>query len=425
MRTGKATTSLIGWWLTTNLVLGLGSSCYCSGFTLPRSAVIATKSRTFTSRNQCLSILVGLAFRDDRNDNNDDASCFIFAANAARVDVRNLLTQRAIQSFMFLLTTVRDPHSVKWIEDFLDTQNQLDFHGTGAGYLERFGGSWDAPLLAMAQEPKNVIIVRAKRSGAGHRGWSRNNPYLPERFVEFEIDVDPVSLASRILSVREQIAREWVTDLDILSDANSQILDSYFAKAKGGRQSEQRQDDDDADNTEQLGAPLAAFDRTAVNILNNHMGFNVGASSPFRKGNFDLLYNLCTQAAVHRVLRDLGQQQEEAAFCWLRDFYIHRVAEFFDGDQRYGRADDFMEELLLTSPSVVYTGTKDRKQMASLADPMGLAERIIEGRREVVAEWKETMKQVPDEHASGIRIVLLGKQTTAWNSEPSTTGGFE
>ena len=35
--------------------------------------------------------------------------------NEARVDVRNLLTQRAIQSFMFLLTSVRDPHSAKWV----------------------------------------------------------------------------------------------------------------------------------------------------------------------------------------------------------------------------------------------------------------------------------------------------------------------
>lgn len=36
------------------------------------------------------------------------------ARNKARTCVRNLLTQRAIQSFMYLCETCRDPHTVKW-----------------------------------------------------------------------------------------------------------------------------------------------------------------------------------------------------------------------------------------------------------------------------------------------------------------------
>jgi hypothetical protein len=34
----------------------------------------------------------------------------------ARTCVRNLLTQRAIQSFMFLLLSCRDPHTVQWLQ---------------------------------------------------------------------------------------------------------------------------------------------------------------------------------------------------------------------------------------------------------------------------------------------------------------------
>lgn len=226
--------------------------------------------------------------------------------------------------------------------------------------------------MAMMERPKDVIIVSAKRSGKGHRGWSKNNPYLEDRWVDFEIDVDPASLTSRILSVREQIAKEWATyDLDVLQAANAQILDSYLKMAKVERAKRDAQ---------LVTTPPVVFERTAVDILNNSTEAFTGggASSPFRKGNFDLLYNLVTQASIHRLLRQLGggggggeeeAEQQQISFAWLRDFYTDRVQEYFDGDQKYGRADDFMDDLLSASPSVVYSD--DGK--AGLADPMRLA----------------------------------------------------
>lgn len=345
-------------------------------------------------------------------DNNDEA--LSRARNDSRTDVRNLLTQRAIQSFIFLCTSVRDPHSGKWIEDFLDAKNQLEFHGTGAAYIEQFGGTWDAPLLAMMERPKDVVVVSAKRSGKGHRGWSKNNPYLEDRYVEFNIDIDPVSLTSRILSVREQIANEWVTDLDVLAAANEGILESYFKIAK-----EERSKKDD----ELAASPQSAFERTAVNILGDNINFQSSANSPFRKGNFDLLYNLCTQASIHRVLREYREEGDakKVPFAWLRDFYSDRVTEYFDGNQSYGRADDFIEELLLSSPSVVYTDNRK----AGLVDPMGLAEEIIQKRREIVVEWKELMASVPQDHTDGIRRILLEKQMEAWGSGTPLGEGFQ
>ncbi|CAJ1937332.1 unnamed protein product [Cylindrotheca closterium] len=350
------------------------------------------------------------------------------ARNDARTDIRNLLTQRAIQSFLFLCTSVRDPHSVKWIEEFLDAHNQLDFHGTGAAYFEAFGGTWDAPLLAMMEMPKDVVVVSAKRSGKGHRGWSKNNPYLEDRYVEFNIDIDPVSLTSRILSVREQIATEWVKDLNVLAEANDDILGSYFLLAKEERS--KREPTGTKPDSSNASCAIA-FERTAVNILENNMNFQGGAtaSSPFRKGNFDLLYNLCTQASIHRLLREYkddvasgGEKEARAiSFTWLREFYVSRVEEFFDGNQRYGRADDLIEQLLLSSPSVV--STDDGK--VGLADPMGLAEAIISKRREVVDEWKVVMTNVPTDHADGIRKNLLNKQMESWGSGPSLGQGFQ
>ncbi len=348
---------------------------------------------------------------------NDEEEALARARNDARVDVRNLLTQRAIQSFLYLCSSVRDPHSGKWIEEFLETSNQLEYHGTGAGYIERFGGTWDAPLLAMMEREKDVVIVSAKRSGKGHKGWSKNNPYLEDRYVEFHIDIDPVSLVSRILAVREQIAREWVTDLDILAQANQQVLDSYAEISKQER----------AKTDAELQTQPMAFERTAAIAMNFQSAFSAQASSTFRKGNFDLLCNLCTQASVHRLLRQLKKEgaSKQVSFDWLRNFYVDRVAEYFDGDQKYGRADDFLEALLLSTPSVIKTSDG----VGGIADPMGMAERLIEIRSEIVAEWKAIMADVPQDHGRSIRKALLEKQMAAWGSSTPLGGpsfdGFE
>eukprot|EP00980_Cylindrotheca_fusiformis_P029857 scaffold23964_cov122-Cylindrotheca_fusiformis.AAC.1 len=387
---------------------------YCKLQDHPKAALVFHSCDAFVTqprgaRVRGMSKDVDLAAMADRDD-----EALSRARNDARTDVRNLLTQRAIQSFIFLCSSVRDPHSGKWIEDFLDTKNQLEFHGTGAAYIERFGGTWDAPLLAMMEQPKDVVVVSAKRSGKGHRGWSKNNPYLEDRYVEFNIDIDPVSLTYRILSVREQIANEWVADLDALATANEGILESYFKTAKEERAKK---------DSELFQAPQSAFERTAVNILGDNINFQSGASSPFRKGNFDLLYNLCTQESIHRILRDYreGGDAKKIPFAWLRDFYSDRVTEYFDGNQSYGRADDFIEELLLSSPSVVYSD--DGK--AGLVDPMGLAEEIIQKRSEIVLEWKELMANVPQDHADGIRRILLDKQMEAWGSGTPLGEGFQ
>lgn len=244
----------------------------------------------------------------------------------SRIDVRNLLTQRAIQSFMFLCEECRDPHSGKWIEDFLGTPNLLNYHGTGAGFVT--GLDWDRPFLEMLEQPEDVMIVSAKRRGRGHGGWSKNNPYLKDRYVEFKISIDPTSLTDRILTVREQIANEWITDLEILGRANQQILDSYFELAKNDREKAKESD---------LTTSAIAFERTAVNALNNHTVFGA-TGSPFRKGSFDLLYNLCTQASIHRLLHLLRERGDDANLDWLLDFYVDRVETYFDGDVPYGRA---------------------------------------------------------------------------------------
>jgi hypothetical protein len=123
------------------------------------------RSSTTTMNNKGL-------FGWEKNNEHEEAK----ARNLARTCVRQFLTQRALQSFMFLLAECRDPHTCAWIEDFTQTKNMLLYHGTGAINATRFE-SWDVLLYEMMQLPEQEIIVTSKRNPGFRRG-SKNNPYL-------------------------------------------------------------------------------------------------------------------------------------------------------------------------------------------------------------------------------------------------------
>lgn len=55
-------------------------------------------------------------FASNHNNDDSDSDSDTMALNKARTDIRNFLTQRAIQSFLFLLTTCRDEATVHWME---------------------------------------------------------------------------------------------------------------------------------------------------------------------------------------------------------------------------------------------------------------------------------------------------------------------
>lgn len=367
----------------------------------------------------------------------------------ARTDIRNLLTQRAIQSFLRLSEECRDPHSAKWIQDFLHLSNSnlMDYHGTASAFMEDYQGIWDAPLIDMIRQPQDTIVVSSKRRGRGHGGWSPHNPYLQERWVEMAISIDPVNLANRILSVREQIAKEWCMDLDVLMQANDEILDSFFHRVKS---------DIPSVSGGMNPTPTEAFDKTAFFKMDSISRASHTLSSPLRRANFDLMYNLCTQAAIHRILRahkkecehrnkynnkKSGGIQDSSLFTskdwnilFLKQFYMDRVEEYFDGNLEYGQADSFMDELLQTSPrimsfsnlfGVVSGGTTSTTSGSSssssstttisgLIDPVGAAELIIEMRNVVAKDWKIWMNQVSEDHTT-IRQHLYARQILLQN----------
>jgi hypothetical protein len=194
------------------------------------------------------------------------------------------------------------------------------------------------------------------------------------------------------------------------------VLESYYDNLASSREAECGTESIDSAqgtncvDTEHFTAAFSAdsrtgaFERRAQTLLNNAIAFDEWASSPLRQRNFDLLLLLATQESVHRVLRRFRGEggRRLVSFEWFRDFYSSRVAEYFDGSQPMGRADDFLEALLTTPPSMRTTGDK-----LELVDPLRIAEDLILTRSVVCADWKEAIRDVdPLEHMELRKMIL-------------------
>ncbi len=113
--------------------------------------------------------------------------------NQKRTCIQHFLSQRSFQSFMYLITEMRDPHTSDWIERFLQAPSLLAYHGTGALNTTIFD-EWDSYFLEMAKQPKEKIIIHSRRNS----GSKNNNPYLQS---------DRVSKISAVLFLLQRILR--------------------------------------------------------------------------------------------------------------------------------------------------------------------------------------------------------------------------
>ena len=326
-----------------------------------------------------------------------------------RNDFYTFLNQCSVQSFAFLLKSMRDEQTLLWIENFTDPsvddscsnpfiessgdwdndvtypmgdmdQNSLllRYHGLNAMNMTLFP-SWDSYFIKLMENPIETYTVEST---------------LP-RVPDYEMEINPPRLCNRLISVREHIAREFANDLVVLSKMGEETLHSYWQSLKKLRQndvSDSYSDPDEKDGRE------IKIEPSNLMFLDLSVDSN-RAPSPLRKGNFDLLKLLATQEAVHRILNDPKRQKGKDAISnkYLNDFYEARLLSYFDGCQEYGVADLFVKELLKSPPTLRRIGGT-----RSLVDPTRLAELILEKRKSVALEWKTLAELVPDEHV-GIR----------------------
>ncbi len=301
-------------------------------------------------------------------------------------DFPTFLNQVTIQSLIFLINSLRDRHTAIWLEDFTqpvirsriqdkssdhvlsnmakafndamhETQMEreiklLNYHGLAAINTTLFP-TWDSYFEKLLQQSTVTYLVESSRA------------HVPT----YELEINPASLCSRLVSVREQIAREFVNDLDVIAEMSSAMMQRYY------------------DSRGEMEQPNLLFLESSV--------YNDYAPSPLRKGNFDLLMTLTTQEAIHRVLNDASfQQSEKVSHLFLRNFYANRIQTHYTGSNWYGRAEEFMVELLRSTPSVLQLQDEE----SGLVDPLRVAELVLKEREQVAEEWLEIALDVPQAH---------------------------
>lgn len=254
-------------------------------------------------------------------------------------------------------------------------------------------------------------------------------------YSEIDIDIEPARLCSRILSVREQIAREMTGDLKAIANMGKQIFDSYRynrQNRKNTKHSSAGLSDKDEEST------LFTFDRPSTFYVNfDPTDDDAFAPSPLRKGNFDLLYNLITQEAIVQLVKDgvvLGENEAQNKACssFLEQYYKDRLASHFIGSQWYGKGDDFIEGLMLSSPLLITrsnsegSGRKEQHDEDSSKaistppleiEPLRIAEQVLLKRDKLALDWMAIMQNIPSDHTE-IRKAQLTRLTGVTEAAP-------
>lgn len=122
------------------------------GISTPFTPISHRRYQIYSKRTESFS------FKDENEEVDRE---YAMLQNMKRTCILHFLTQRSLQSFMFLLNDLRDPHTSDWIERFLGANRLIEYHGTGAFNQTQFE-TWDQYFLDMMKLPKERIIIQAR-----------------------------------------------------------------------------------------------------------------------------------------------------------------------------------------------------------------------------------------------------------------------
>ena len=146
----------------------------------------------------------------------------------------------------------------------------LTYHGLDALNTTAFP-TWDSFFTTLLEQPETVIKITTP-SEVGRRAYS-----------DFDIDIEPARLCARILSVREQLAREMVGDLEAISNMGQLIFDSYWENSK--KRKTQTTEGSTSGNEDET-APCGFDHPSTMYIAFDPLDDNAFAPSPLHKGKF-------------------------------------------------------------------------------------------------------------------------------------------
>lgn len=90
----------------------------------------------------------------------------------------------------------------------------------------------DNYLKDMLKTPSLTVTVRQPYF---RRGGSKDNPYLPPKYREYEMAIDPRKIAERLLEVRAHLATEMSMDLSLTRKENAELKRHHFEMVRRRR----------------------------------------------------------------------------------------------------------------------------------------------------------------------------------------------
>lgn len=135
----------------------------------------------------------------------------------------DLLLQRAVQTQLFYFQEFRDGFKRQWLENFLDHEGLMNYHG--------FGGlkvSADEYLTSMFNSAPVEHEVKMSW-GSRLAGGSKDNPYLQQQptYNYYMETVHPQKICKGVMEIREQLKLEWITDLPVMREEDDLFKDAF------------------------------------------------------------------------------------------------------------------------------------------------------------------------------------------------------
>jgi len=301
---------------------------------------------------------------------------------AARETILALLSQRSVQTQIFLNRQFKNGAQRKWLERFCsDTMGapslskaKQTLHAADA----MLGiGEKDDFLLRMMAAPDETheVVIKSK-----FRQGSPNNPYLQGHAHEqtYTETVQPVKVAHQLMRLREGIAVEWLEDVQLFRLDNEELRRHHTEEVRNR-----------VDEQERYQHAISP-------------GSPDGEDTPLRAASYDLLKTAATRCAVRRLYRELDKDSlQRHSAEWLQIFLASRDYPL-SGEVDWHAARHFLLALMEQPVSVSASLGGNLRYL----DPVDLAERVMDLRVEIGEEWAEILAEVPDGHLRVNRIRL-------------------
>mmetsp|Transcript_29916 Transcript_29916/g.48892 ORF Transcript_29916/g.48892 Transcript_29916/m.48892 type:complete len:527 (+) Transcript_29916:355-1935(+) len=137
----------------------------------------------------------------------------------------------------------------------------------------------------------------------------RPNPYITNDAVyEYKVLIDPMSLAKRILTVREQLAGEWREDLKLIDLANQELLRYHYDETVLGEKEAEK-------------GSMLVFESDPF-----------GPSSPYRAESYKLLTEMVTTVAMRRFEMEVEKKNNPKAKQWLKTIKTEAEEKGLEGN---------------------------------------------------------------------------------------------